>query len=62
MGNTREWRKSSYSSGVNNNCVEVAGGTGTVSVRDTQNRGLGKIDFTSAAWASFLRDLKDGRL
>ncbi|WP_047869213.1 DUF397 domain-containing protein [Nocardiopsis sp. RV163] len=53
----REWRKSSYSSGVNNNCVEVAEGQ-SVLVRDTQNRELGHLAFTTPEWTSLLNTLK----
>lgn len=52
------WHKSSYS-GSAGNCFEVAEGE-SVLVRDTQNRELGHIEYSSAAWAVFLRDLKDG--
>ena len=46
------WHKSSYSGG-SGSCVEVAEGE-VVLVRDTQNRGLGRIDYTPEAWTSFL--------
>ncbi|MFD6951041.1 MULTISPECIES: DUF397 domain-containing protein [Nocardiopsis] len=46
------WHKSSYSGG-SGSCVEVAEGE-AVLVRDTQNRGLGHIDYTPGAWTSFL--------
>ncbi|MFC9085498.1 DUF397 domain-containing protein [Nocardiopsis dassonvillei] len=45
------WHKSSYSDGAHN-CVEVAEGE-TVLVRDTQNREMGHIGFTSDAWTAF---------
>ncbi|MEU5858860.1 DUF397 domain-containing protein [Nocardiopsis dassonvillei] len=47
------WHKSSYSDGAHN-CVEVAEGK-TVLVRDTQNREMGHIGFTSDAWTAFTR-------
>lgn len=53
-----QWHKSSYS-GAQGSCVEVAEGE-TVLVRDTQNRGLGHLEYSSTAWAAFLRDIKDG--
>ncbi|PDP85458.1 DUF397 domain-containing protein [Glycomyces fuscus] len=53
----REWHKSSYSSGVNNDCVEVAEGQ-SVLVRDTQNRELGHLAFTTPEWTGLLNTLK----
>ncbi|MCY9786098.1 DUF397 domain-containing protein [Nocardiopsis sp. EMB25] len=55
---SREWHKSSYSSGVNNNCVEVSEGR-AVLVRDTQNRGLGHLTYPSAEWTGLLATLKE---
>ncbi|MDE3724742.1 DUF397 domain-containing protein [Nocardiopsis sp. N85] len=54
---TRRWHKSSYSGGSNNNCVEIAEGA-TTAVRDTQNRQLGHLEFSSAEWASLVDTLK----
>ncbi|WP_435111384.1 DUF397 domain-containing protein [Nocardiopsis synnemataformans] len=54
----REWHKSSYSSGVNNDCVEVAEGRTGTWVRDTQNRELGHLTFTTPEWTSLLNTLK----
>lgn len=52
------WHKSSYSS-AEGSCVEVTEGS-TVAVRDTQNRGLGHIMYSSRAWAAFVGDLRHG--
>ncbi|WP_028648663.1 DUF397 domain-containing protein [Nocardiopsis sp. CNT312] len=52
------WKKSTYSQG-DRFCVEVKEASGTVQVRDTQNRGLGHLSFTSSEWNSFLGDLKE---
>lgn len=52
-----KWHKSSYSSGVNNNCVEVSEGR-TVLVRDTQNRELVHLTYPSTEWAGLLAPLK----
>ncbi len=54
----REWRKSSYSSGVNNDCVEVSEGRTETRVRDTRNRGLGHLAFTTPEWTGLLTALK----
>lgn len=48
------FRKSSYSSGRGQNCVEVADTSGESAVRDTQNRDLGHLMFPSMEWAALL--------
>jgi len=54
------WRKSSYSNGGANNCVEVATSAGWVGVRDSK---LGTdspiLTFTEAEWAAFTSGVKD---
>ncbi|WP_046469459.1 DUF397 domain-containing protein [Allosalinactinospora lopnorensis] len=62
MASTREWHKSSYSNGSGGNCVEVAEGPEVVRVRDTQNRQLGHLDFNTAEWSFFLREVKADHL
>ena len=56
-----EWHKSSYSQG-DTSCVEVKEGPHSVLIRDTQNRELGHLSFSSPEWTSFLQDLKGGAL
>lgn len=53
-----QWHKSSYSSGEGS-CVEVAEGW-TVLVRDTQNRRLGHVEYSTEAWMVFLSEVKNG--
>ncbi|WP_028650091.1 DUF397 domain-containing protein [Nocardiopsis sp. CNT312] len=48
------FRKSSYSGARTENCVEVAGFPGGSAVRDTQNRGLGHLEFPGSEWAALL--------
>ncbi|MCL2586541.1 MAG: DUF397 domain-containing protein [Streptosporangiales bacterium] len=48
-----EWRKSSYSGGSSNACVECGTGAGTVLVRDTANRDGAILTMTAAAWSRF---------
>jgi hypothetical protein len=53
----RAWRKSSYS-GAEANCVQVAGTTDVVLVRDTKNREGAALGFNAAAWRAFTGGLK----
>jgi Domain of unknown function (DUF397) len=55
------WRKSSYS-GNGNNCVEVAGTSGLVGVRDTTDRGGVTKVFDTLAWQRFTARVKRGDL
>jgi Domain of unknown function (DUF397) len=52
-----EWRKSSYSGGANNQCVEVAT-DGAVLVRDTTDRDGGTLTVTASAWSKFTSTIK----
>ncbi|GAA3848838.1 DUF397 domain-containing protein [Streptomyces sedi] len=52
------WRKSSYSNGGDNNCVEVADGfPSVVPVRDSKTPGGAALIIPAAAWASFVGHL-----
>ncbi|MGW5879013.1 DUF397 domain-containing protein [Nocardiopsis terrae] len=57
MSDPRPWHKSTYSGGSGAECVEVSEGN-EVRVRDTQNRDLGHITFTPAAWSTLLDGIK----
>jgi Domain of unknown function (DUF397) len=52
-----QWRKSSYSNGGSNACVEV-GSTDGVLVRDTTNRDGGTLTFSAEAWERFTASLR----
>ncbi|MFI1829639.1 DUF397 domain-containing protein [Streptomyces sp. NPDC020412] len=53
------WRKSSYSSGAGDNCVEVADNIpGTVPVRDSKNPTGPALAFGIDAWAAFVGTFK----
>lgn len=53
------WRKSSYSNGSGGDCLEVADGcSGVVPVRDSKDPAGPVLRFTSAAWSSFVTDLR----
>lgn len=49
------WRKSSYSGGAQQTCVEVGVAPGMVGVRDTKARERGHLAVSRTAWASFVR-------
>ena len=48
------FRKSSYSQGRTENCVEVADLPSGAAVRDTQHREHGHLAFESAEWSALL--------
>ncbi|MFJ6788476.1 DUF397 domain-containing protein [Streptomyces angustmyceticus] len=53
------WRKSSYSDGGADNCVEVSDGfPGAVPVRDSKNPTGGVLLFPAAAWSAFIAAVK----
>ncbi|MGC4950838.1 DUF397 domain-containing protein [Streptomyces sp. DT224] len=53
------WRRSSYSTGMNN-CVETApSGSGRLlAVRDSKDVARTPLEFSTTAWASFVSGLK----
>ncbi|MCK2242048.1 MULTISPECIES: DUF397 domain-containing protein [unclassified Crossiella] len=53
------WRKSSYSSGNGENCVEVAGSPDAVVVRDSKNQDGPELSFSRGAFAAFLNNLDE---
>lgn len=55
---TAQWRKSSFSNGGGNSCVETASSSGTVLVRDTTDRDGGTLAFSAGAWTVFLGTLR----
>ncbi|WP_327245056.1 DUF397 domain-containing protein [Streptomyces sp. NBC_01320] len=53
------WHKSSYSGGDGGDCLEVADGhPGVVPVRDSKVPDGPALVFRTAAWSSFVADLK----
>ncbi|WP_399122570.1 DUF397 domain-containing protein [Streptomyces sp. N2A] len=53
------WRKSSYSDGGEDNCVEVADGPPhTVPVRDSKDPDGPALRIPAAAWSSFIATVK----
>ncbi|MBL1091182.1 MULTISPECIES: DUF397 domain-containing protein [Streptomyces] len=57
------WRKSSFSDGGDDNCIEVADGfSGVVPVRDSKLPDSPVLYVPAAAWGSFIATVKGGRL
>lgn len=48
------WHKSSYSSGSEGDCVEVATRPDTVHVRDSKDKQRAQLAFSPTEWASFV--------
>ncbi|KUN94485.1 DUF397 domain-containing protein [Streptomyces caeruleatus] len=58
---TAVWRKSSYSFGAANDCVEVADGhPGLVPVRDSKTPTTRPLIFGASAWGMFVGGVKLG--
>jgi hypothetical protein len=55
-----EWRKSSFSTGNDDNCVEVAFVGTSIAVRDTKNREGGAQMYALGEWRAFLEGVKAG--
>jgi hypothetical protein len=56
MNNDKTWRKSTYS-GAGNNCVELAVGRTTTSVRDSKRPGS-RLSFGDRPFRAFLTSLR----
>jgi hypothetical protein len=56
---TAAWRKSSYSQGGDNNCVEVADGyAGLVPVRDSKAPSGRPLVFSAGSWLAFVESVR----
>lgn len=62
MTNNDRWRKSSYSGGQSNDCVELDVAAGHTGIRDTKNRAKGTLSVSATSWFSFMEAIKDGEL
>lgn len=60
MSHTLKFRKSSYSSGGHENCVEIADTPDGSAVRDTQNREAGHLEVPAGEWTALLRAVRRG--
>ena len=57
------WRKSSYSTGGQDSCIEVADGIpSVVPVRDSKAPQGPALVFSTTAWSSFVASVKTGEL
>ncbi|MFI2200828.1 DUF397 domain-containing protein [Streptomyces sp. NPDC020192] len=57
------WYKSSYSSGANDDCVEIACGHAVVPVRNSKAGSTGPaLVFSAGGWAAFVGAVRDGRI
>lgn len=54
-----EFRKSSFSQYVWNQCVEVAFREGTIAVRDSKNPTGPVLEFTPGEWDAFVKGVKN---
>jgi hypothetical protein len=56
------WRKSSFSGGGSEDCVEVAplAASGAIAIRDSKDPNGPGLSFNSAQWARFTNEIKDG--
>lgn len=52
------WRTSSYTGANGGSCVEVAAGAARMRVRDTKNRSGHVMTVDTAAWHSFLGEVR----
>ncbi|MBE1532460.1 DUF397 domain-containing protein [Actinomadura algeriensis] len=55
-----QWRKSTYSLGQNDQCVEVAAVQGVVGVRDSKDPSGPKVILRSSAFRRLVADVRDG--
>lgn len=55
------WFKSSYSSGSEGDCVEVALSPTTIHVRDSKNTRGPRLTLSPAAWADFVESVSGSR-
>lgn len=53
------WRKSSYSGGTQNNCVELDRSLSRTHVRDSKSPAAGALTLRPAAWAALAGQLRD---
>ncbi|MGC5009649.1 DUF397 domain-containing protein [Streptosporangium sp. DT93] len=61
--NGAAWRKSSYSGGSSDNCVEVATNLpGLIAVRDSKDPAGPMLTFSPTTWNTFLTGIRSGEI
>ncbi|MEV4035785.1 DUF397 domain-containing protein [Streptomyces umbrinus] len=55
------WFKSSYSSGSDGDCVEVAASPAAIHVRDSKNTRGPRLDISPTAWGDFVASVSGPR-
>lgn len=55
------WFKSTYSSGAEGNCVEIAVMPGTIGIRDSKDKQGPALLVSAEAFAAFVLDVRAGR-
>ncbi len=56
----RDWRKSSFSAGNGDNCVELMPISGGIAVRDSKNPAHPEIRYASTEFVTFIQAVKAG--
>ena len=51
------WRKSTYSTGAQQNCVEVGRAPNAVGIRDTKNPDQGHLAVSRTTWTAFVHHI-----
>ncbi|MFE6335223.1 DUF397 domain-containing protein [Streptomyces sp. NPDC057798] len=54
------WRKSSYSDGTGNNCIETAKLSKDIAVRDSKDKQRPALLFPQSSWTAFVASVRDG--
>jgi hypothetical protein len=58
---TMAWKKSSFSGGSDDNCLEARLVEGGAEVRNSKNPDGPAITYTTGEWAAFVAGVKDGQ-
>ncbi|TQN32841.1 uncharacterized protein DUF397 [Haloactinospora alba] len=59
MTSELNWKKSSYSSGQGQECVEATQkDSGTIKIRDSKNKNESELEFKHKEWGNFIGKIK----
>jgi Domain of unknown function (DUF397) len=56
-----QWRKSSYSDSSHGDCVEIAGFSQVIAVRDSKNPDGAVLTFNRSVFGTLAREIRTGR-